>query len=137
MLFICESIIITLEYTGKTNMSNLSKNEKRLKRKIRIRKKLSGTTERPRLCVFRSTKHIYAQIIDDTIGKTLVAASSVEKDFVKTGDKKACANSVGKLVAKRALEHGIKKIVFDRNGYIYHGRLTALSEGARETGLEF
>ncbi|GAB6096640.1 50S ribosomal protein L18 [Desulfatiferula olefinivorans] len=118
-------------------MSNLSKNEKRLKRKIRIRKKVTGTSERPRLCVFRSTKHIYAQIIDDTAGKTLVSASTVEKDFVKNGDKKACANSIGQLVAKRALDHGIKKIVFDRNGYIYHGRLKALSDGAREAGLEF
>lgn len=118
-------------------MANISKNEKRLKRKIRIRKKLTGTAERPRLCVFRSTKHIYAQIIDDTAGKTLVAASTVEKDFVKSGDKKVSANTIGKLVAQRALENGIKKIVFDRNGYIYHGRLKALSDGAREAGLEF
>lgn len=118
-------------------MANNSKNDKRLKRKIRIRKKITGTAERPRLCVFRSTKHIYAQIIDDTAGKTLVAASTVEKDFAKSGDKKASANTIGKLVAQRALENGIKKIVFDRNGYIYHGRLKALSDGAREVGLEF
>jgi large subunit ribosomal protein L18 len=115
----------------------ISKNEKRLKRKVRIRKKISGTTQRPRLCVFRSAKHIYAQIIDDTIGKTLVAASTLEKDFSKNGDKKACANSIGKLVAQRALDQGIKTIVFDRNGYIYHGRVKSLSDGAREAGLEF
>lgn len=118
-------------------MANISKNEKRLKRKIRIRKKVTGTAERPRLCVFRSSKHIYVQIIDDIAGKTLVAASTVEKDFVKSGDKKASANTIGKLVAQRALENGIKKIVFDRNGFIYHGRLKALSDGAREAGLEF
>lgn len=118
-------------------MAKISKNEKRLKRKIRIRKKLTGTAERPRLCVFRSAKHIYAQIIDDTVGKTLASASSVEKDFAKSGDKKASANSIGKLVGQRALENGIKQIVFDRNGYIYHGRIKALSDGAREAGLEF
>ena len=118
-------------------MAQISKNQKRLKRKIRIRKKVTGTPERPRLCVFRSSKHIYAQIIDDTLGKTLVSASTVEKDFVKPGDKKASASTIGKLIGARALEHGIKKIVFDRNGYIYHGRLKALSEGAREAGLEF
>lgn len=115
----------------------VSKNEKRLKRKIRIRKKISGTADCPRLCVFRSAKHMYAQIIDDTIGKTIAAASTIEKDFAKSGDKKACANSIGKLVAQRALDQGIKKIVFDRNGYIYHGRVKALSDGAREAGLEF
>ena len=118
-------------------MSKLSKNEKRLKRKIRIRKKLTGTTERPRLCVFKSTKHIYAQIIDDTIGKTLASASTVDKDFVKSGDKKACATAVGKTLASRALANGIKLIVFDRNGYLFHGRLKALADGAREAGLDF
>jgi large subunit ribosomal protein L18 len=118
-------------------MSTISKNGKRLKRKIRIRKKVYGTPERPRLCVFRSAKHIYAQIIDDTIGKTLASASTVEKDFAKAGDKKACANAVGKLLGSRALESGIKQIVFDRNGYIYHGRIKSLSEGAREAGLDF
>ncbi len=118
-------------------MSKISKNEKRLKRKIRIRKKLSGTPERPRLCVFKSTKHIYAQIIDDTIGKTLVSASTVEKDFVKTGDKKACATAVGKNLAARAMDNGIKLVVFDRNGYLYHGRLKSLADGAREAGLDF
>jgi len=118
-------------------MSKISKNEKRLKRKVRIKKRLSGSPERPRLCVFRSSKHIYAQIIDDCIGKTLVSASTIEKEFVKSGDKKTCANSVGKLLASRAIDNGIKMVVFDRNGYLYHGRLKALADGAREAGLDF
>ena len=118
-------------------MNNISKNKKRLKRKIRIRKKLSGTTERPRLCVYRSLKHIYAQVIDDTSGKTLVAASTLEKDFSENGDKKAKAKAVGKLLATRALDNGLKAIVFDRNGYVYHGRVKSLSDGAREAGLQF
>lgn len=118
-------------------MKNLSKNHKRLKRKIRIRKKLSGTTERPRLCVFRSAKHIYAQVIDDTSGKTLVSASTLDKEFAADGDKKAKANAVGKLIASKALGSGLKAVVFDRNGYVYHGRVKSLSDGAREAGLEF
>ena len=118
-------------------MSQISKNDKRIKRKIRIRKKMFGTSERPRLCVFRSAKHIYAQIIDDTTGKTIVSASTVEKDFNKPGDKKACANMIGKIIGSRAIETGLKKIVFDRNGYVYHGRIKSLSDGAREAGLEF
>jgi large subunit ribosomal protein L18 len=118
-------------------MNNTSKNKKRLKRKVRIRKRLTGTTERPRLSVFRSAKHIYAQIIDDTSGKTLASASTMDKDFAKSGDKKACANAVGKSIASRALESGIKAIVFDRNGYVYHGRVKSLSDGAREAGLDF
>lgn len=118
-------------------MSKLSKNEKRLKRKIRIQKRISGSNERPRLCVYRSTKHIYAQIIDDTIGKTIVSASTTEKEFVMSGDKKTNASEIGKKVALRALDNGIKMVVFDRNGYLYHGRLKALADGAREAGLEF
>ncbi len=118
-------------------MGNLSKNDKRLKRKVRIRKRVTGTEERPRLCVFRSAKHIYAQIIDDTIGKTIVSASTIEKEFVKAGDKKACASTVGKTLASRAMDNGIKKVVFDRNGYLFHGRLKALADGAREAGLDF
>lgn len=118
-------------------MKKLSKNQKRLKRKIRIRKKIFGTSERPRLCVFRSTKNIYAQIIDDTCGKTLVAASSLEKEFSEDGDKKARAKEVGKLIASRAIGSGVNSIVFDRNGYVYHGRVKSLSDGAREAGLEF
>jgi large subunit ribosomal protein L18 len=112
----------------------------RLKRKKRIRKKVVGTQQRPRLCVFRSAKHIYAQVIDDTQGKTLAAASSLEKAVKESSDinnKKSAANMVGKLVAERALEKGVKTIVFDRNGFLYHGRVKAVSDGAREIGLEF
>ena len=112
----------------------------RLKRKKRIRKTISGTQQRPRLCVFRSAKHIYAQVIDDTQGQTLAAASSLEKAVKASADtknKKSAANMVGKLVAERVLEKGVKQIVFDRNGYLYHGRVKAVSDGARETGLDF
>ena len=112
----------------------------RLKRKKRIRKKIVGSRQRPRLCVFRSAKHIYAQVIDDTQGKTLAAASSLEKAVKESSDinnKKSAANMVGKLTAERTLEKGVKKIVFDRNGFLYHGRVKAVSDGAREAGLEF
>jgi len=116
------------------------KNVKRLRRHKRIRKKVFGTPERPRLCVFRSNKHIYAQIIDDTIGHTLVAASTLDPELrgklQKTWNVEA-AREVGRLIGKRALEKGIKKVVFDRGGYKYHGRVKALAEGAREAGLEF
>ena len=111
----------------------------RLKRRARIRKKIRGTSERPRLSVFRSAKHVYAQIIDDTAGATLVAASTRDKDVQdqpKFDDKKSAAIFVGKLVAQRALDKGIKQVVFDRNGFLYHGRVKALSEGARKAGLE-
>lgn len=110
------------------------------KRKARIRKRLSGTPERPRLSVFRSARHVYAQIVDDRAGNTLVAASSVEgafKEQPKFATKVAAAAFVGKLVAQRALEKGIKKVVFDRNGFLYHGRVKAISDGAREAGLDF
>ena len=112
----------------------------RLKRKKRIRKTIVGTQLRPRLCVFRSARHIYAQVVDDTQGQTLAAASSLEKTVQASTDsknKKSAANLVGKLVAERALEKGVKQIVFDRNGFLYHGRVKAVSDGARETGLEF
>lgn len=112
----------------------------RLKRKKRIRKKIYGTPERPRLSVFRSSRHIYAQIIDDTVGRTLVAASTVDqqaKDAPKFENKVAAANFVGKIVGERALDKGIKKVIFDRNGFLYHGRVKSLSEGARKTGLIF
>jgi large subunit ribosomal protein L18 len=112
----------------------------REKRKTRIRKKMQGTPDRPRLSVFRSTKHVYAQIVDDRAGATLVAASSVEpafKEQSKFDNKIAAATFVGKLVAQRAIEKGIKKVVFDRNGFLYHGRVKALSDGAREAGLDF
>lgn len=110
------------------------------KRKARIRKRLSGTPERPRLSVFRSARHVYAQIVDDRAGNTLVTASSVEgafKEQPKFATKVAAAAFVGKLVAQRALEKGIKKVVFDRNGFLYHGRVKAISDGAREAGLDF
>lgn len=116
----------------------ISKNEIRERVHIRIRKKLKGTTERPRLTVFRSTAHIYAQVIDDTKGVTLVAASSTEKADTKvTGGNVAAAKEIGKRVAERAKENGINKVVFDRGGYIYHGRVKALADAAREAGLEF
>lgn len=102
-----------------------------------IRKNLSGSTERPRLCVFRSNKGIYAQIIDDNAGKTLVSASSLSKDFVATGSKSDQSSAVGKLVAQKALAAGLSKVVFDRNGYLYHGRVKSLAEAAREAGLIF
>ena len=108
----------------------------RIKRHARVRGKISGTAERPRLSVFRSEKNIYAQIIDDVAGNTLVAASSVEKDF-GPGSNKEAARKVGKLIAERALAKGIEEVVFDRGGYIYHGRVLELAEGAREGGLKF
>ncbi len=116
------------------------KKQARLKRKKRIRKKVFGSQERPRLCVFRSTRHIYAQIIDDTAGHTVVTASSMEKDakeHSEKGNKTAIAKYIGKTVAKRSMEKGIKKVVFDRNGFLYHGRVKAVSDGAREAGLKF
>lgn len=112
-------------------------NVQRLKRHRRVRKNISGTAEKPRLNVFRSSKHIYAQVIDDTKGVTLVSASSLEKDFDGAGSNCEAAKTVGKRVAEKALAKGIKTVVFDRGGYIYHGRVAALAEGAREAGLEF
>ncbi len=112
----------------------------RMKRQRRIRKRIKGTSGRPRLCVFRSTKHIYAQIIDDSRGLTLVSASSTEPDIRKQDDfdnKVALATFIGKQIGQRAQEKGIKQVVFDRNGFLYHGRVKAVSEGARESGLEF
>ena len=111
-------------------------NAQRLKRHKRVRAKISGTPERPRLCVYRSLNNIYVQIIDDTCGNTLVSASSVEKDFEGGGNKEA-AKRVGELAAKRALEKGISEVVFDRGGYLYHGRIQELAEAAREGGLKF
>jgi large subunit ribosomal protein L18 len=103
----------------------------------RIRRKLSGTKERPRLAVFRSVAHIYAQVIDDVEGKTLASASSVDKDGKTKGGNVAAAKAIGKLVAERAKEKGVKQVVFDRGGYQYHGRIKALADAAREAGLEF
>ena len=107
------------------------------KRHLRVRKKIAGTPERPRLCVFRSAKNIYAQIIDDVNAVTLVAASSLDKDFNGAGSNKEAARIVGTSVAKKAIENGISEVVFDRGGYIYHGRVQELAEGAREAGLKF
>ncbi|WP_138204920.1 50S ribosomal protein L18 [Haloimpatiens lingqiaonensis] len=105
---------------------------------LRVRKKVFGTPEIPRLCVYRSEKNIYAQIIDDINATTLVAASSLDKDVeVKNGGNKEAAKVVGEMIAKKALEKGIKNVVFDRGGYIYHGRVKELADGAREAGLEF
>ena len=109
----------------------------RIHRHKRVRGKINGTAERPRLSVFRSENHIYAQIIDDVAGKTLAAASSVEKGFEGSGGNIAAATTVGKTVAERALAKGISTVVFDRGGYVYHGRVKALAEGAREGGLQF
>ena len=116
------------------------KKKARLKRKVRIRKNISGSSERPRLTVFRSARHIYAQVIDDFLGKTLVSASSTEKpvrEQPKFENKVAMATYVGKLIAERAKENGIYRVVFDRNGFLYHGRIKAVSDGAREGGLDF
>ena len=109
----------------------------RKKRHARVRGKISGTAECPRLNVYRSLKNIYAQIIDDTTGTTLVAASTVGKNFSEYGGNKAAAKKVGETIAKLALEKGIKDVVFDRGGYLYHGRVKELAEGAREAGLNF
>ena len=113
------------------------KNKARMKRHYRVRKNISGTAERPRLNVFRSLNHIYAQVIDDTKGVTLVAASSLDKGFEGYGGNVEGAKAVGKAVAEKALAAGIKSVVFDRGGYVYHGRVAALADGAREGGLEF
>jgi large subunit ribosomal protein L18 len=122
---------------GKTNPRVAA----RMKRKLRIRKSISGTPDRPRLCVFRSSKHIYAQVIDDTKGYTIASASTLDVELRSQGDTKKKkvekAVEVGKLIAKKAKENGVTKVVFDRNGYLYHGRVKAVSDGARENGLEF
>lgn len=117
-------------------MSVKTKGELRVARHDRVRKKVSGTTQRPRLAVFRSLKHITAQIIDDTSGTTLVAASSMEKDLKAAGNAEG-AKKVGEALAKRAKAKGIASVVFDRGGFRYHGRVASLADGAREGGLEF
>lgn len=117
-----------------------SKNKMRKVRHLRVRRKLAGTPERPRLSIYRSLNNMYAQIIDDTTGKTLVSASTLDKEImnsIKFGGNKEAAKLVGQLVAKRALDKGINSVVFDRGGYIYHGRVKELAEGAREAGLQF
>ena len=112
-------------------------NAQRLKRHKRVRAKVFGTPERPRLNVFRSEKNIYAQVIDDVAGNTLVAASTLDKEIEGNGGNKTAARAVGKLVAERCKAKGIENVVFDRGGYVYHGRVKELAEGAREGGLQF
>lgn len=118
-------------------MNKADRNTARLKRHLRVRSKISGTSECPRLNVFRSSKNIYAQIIDDVKGVTLVAASTLDKEFTGNGGNKEAARKVGAMIAKRAAEKGITEVVFDRGGYIFHGRVKELAEGAREGGLNF
>jgi len=120
-------------------LTKITKNEKREHVHERIRKKLQGTQERPRLNVYRSLNHIYVQVIDDMAGKTLVSASSAEgkKEGRRTGGNVAAAKDVGKTIAERAKAKGVTKVVFDRGGYIYHGRVKALADAAREAGLQF
>lgn len=108
----------------------------REKKKLKIRKRVIGSAERPRLCIFRSSKHVYAQVIDDASGVTLASASTLDTDGVSGANKDACA-AIGKEVAKRAVAKNIKQVVFDRNGYLYHGRVKSLADAAREGGLEF
>ncbi len=110
-------------------------NKQRLKRHKRIRSRISGTASKPRLCVFRSNSNIYAQIIDDVTGNTIISASSLEKDFAEFGGNREAARLVGTAVAKKALAAGITEVVFDRGGYLYHGRVKELADGAREAGL--
>ena len=121
-------------------VSKKSRAEVRIKKHSRMRNRFSGTAERPRLCVFRSNNHMYAQVIDDTVGNTLVSASTLEKDvkaeLEKTNNVEAAAY-LGTVIAKRALEKGIKTVVFDRGGFIYQGKVAALADAAREAGLEF
>lgn len=118
-------------------VSKKDSNKARLKRHQRVRSKVSGTADRPRLDVFRSAKNIYAQVIDDVAGVTLVSASTNEKDFTEYGGNKDAAKKVGLLVAERCKAKGIENVVFDRGGYLYHGRVKELAEGAREGGLQF
>ena len=118
-------------------VTRVDTNKKRIRRHKRVRGKIFGTAQKPRLCVFRSLKNIYAQIIDDENGKTLASASSLDKDFNQYGGNKEAAKLVGQAVAKAAIEKGITEVVFDRGGYIFHGRVQELAEGAREAGLKF
>jgi large subunit ribosomal protein L18 len=121
-------------------IGKIDKNKIRKRKHVRVRKKISGTADCPRLCVYRSNSHIYAQIIDDEAGVTLVSASSLDKDIkgeISNGSNIEAASAVGKLVAERAAAKEIKDVVFDRGGYLYHGRVQALAEAAREAGLNF
>ena len=121
-------------------VSKQSRSEIRVKKHVRLRNRFSGTAERPRLAVFRSNNHMYAQIIDDTVGNTLVSASTLEKEIkaeLENTDTVDAAAYIGTVVAKRAIEKGIKEVVFDRGGFIYQGKVAALADAAREAGLEF
>lgn len=118
-------------------VKKIDSNKARLKRHRRVRAKISGTPERPRLSVYRSTKHIYAQLIDDVAGVTLASASSMDKGFEGNGGNKEGARMVGAAIAKKAADKGITTVVFDRGGYLYHGRVQELADGARENGLQF
>lgn len=119
-----------------TNKHSSPKDVARQKKKMRIRRRVHGTAERPRLCVFRSARHMYAQLIDDAAGTTLVAASTLDVEGLK-GSNKNTAAAIGKEIAKRAIAKNINAVVFDRNGYLYHGRIKSLADGAREAGLNF
>ena len=118
-------------------ISKVNRKEARAKKHLRVRNKISGTAERPRLCVYRSNSNIYAQVIDDVAGNTLASASTLDKEITIKHANKEAAKEVGTLVAKRALEKNIKQVVYDRGGYIYHGVVKELAEAAREAGLEF
>lgn len=118
-------------------VKRIDRNKQRLKRHLRVRAKVSGTAEKPRLAVYRSNAHISAQIIDDVAGTTLVSASTLEKTFEGIGSNKAAAAKIGEIIAERAIAKGITAVVFDRGGYIYHGRVSELAEGARKGGLKF
>lgn len=121
-------------------INKINRNEIRLRKHVRVRKKVNGTQERPRMNVFRSLKNIYVQIIDDTTGTTLVSASTLDtalKGKVASSGNKEAAKEVGKLIASKAIDKGIKQVVFDRGGYIYHGRVKELADAAREAGLDF
>ena len=118
-------------------ITKINRKEQRERRHLRVRRKISGTAERPRLCVYRSNSNLYVQVIDDVAGNTLVQASTLDKEVKTKHANKEAAKEVGKLVAKRAIEKNIKSVVFDRGGYIYHGVVKELAESAREGGLEF
>lgn len=121
-------------------ITKADKNKSRLKRRFRIRKKINGTAARPRLSVYRSSKHIYAQLIDDVAGVTIVSASTVDKEIasaIGNGGNVESAAKVGEAIAKRAVAKGVTEVVFDRGGYLYHGRIKALADAAREAGLQF
>jgi large subunit ribosomal protein L18 len=118
-------------------MTQVQRSEARAHRHRRVRGRVSGTAERPRLCVYRSLRHVYAQVVDDGSGRTLAAASTAERQLNAKGSNRASAAAVGKVVGERALAAGIKQVVFDRGGYLYHGRVQALANAAREAGLEF